>query len=261
MAVFRVIKDKNNPYVMKNTYYDFDSRLSLKAKGLMGIFLSRPDDWEFYHKEILKHCRDGKDSLNSAINQLIKTGYIERDLRRDENGKLLGGYNYTVYEMPKEYVNNSTCTKYTESGKTEIGENRNRKNPFSENPPLLNNELKLNNDINSSSKGNIEVFKYFEKCNFGLISPVLMEKIAADIEIYSKEWVIKAAECADLAGKHNYNYVKGILENWKANGGIKEKKDRQKKNKSKKVDKFNDFDQRDYSKKELDDLEKKLLGW
>nr|WP_269205497.1 DnaD domain protein [Clostridium botulinum] len=211
---------------MKNTFYDFDERLSLKAKGLMGIFLSRPDDWKFYHKEILKHCKDGKDSLNSAINELIKAGYIERVFNRDKTGKLLGGYNYTVYEVPKEHLDNSACTKTADCGKTEIGENRIRKKPFSENPPLLNNELKLNNEFNSSSsKGNIEVFKYFEKCGFGLLSPVMIEKIATDIEIYSKEWVMKAAEFADEAGKHNYNYVKGILENWKANGGIKEKKE------------------------------------
>ncbi|MBY6900226.1 DnaD domain protein [Clostridium botulinum] len=228
MAVFRVIKDKNNPYVIKNTYYDFDSRLSLKAKGLMGIFLSRPDNWKFYNKEILKHCKDGKDSLNSAINELIKAGYIERDLKRDTKGKLLGGYDYSVYEVPKEYLDNSACTKITECGKPEIGETQNRENPFSENPPLLNNELILNNDINSSSnssKGNMEVFKHFEKCNFGLLSPMIIEKIAADIELYSKEWVMKAAEISDEAGVHRYDYVKSILERWKANGRIKEKKE------------------------------------
>ena len=88
-----------------------------------------------------------------------------------------------------------------------------------------NNDNNDNNDNKSScsSKGNIEVFKYYEKCNF-LLSPMLIEKIAADIEIYSKEWLMKAAEVADENGKHNYNYVRGILENWKANG-IKQKKE------------------------------------
>ena len=232
MPVFRVNKDKENPYMMVNKFFIHDNRLSLKAKGLMSIFLSRPDDWEFYHKEILKHCRDGKDSFNSALSQLIETGYIKRDLRRDENGKLLGGYNYTVYETPMEISEKDIAsTESTESGKTEIGKNRYREKPISENPPLLNKELKLNNDLklnketttnkSSGSKGNIEVFKYFEKCGFGLLSAIMLEKIASDIEIYGKEWVMKAAEVADGAGKHNYNYVKGILENWKTNG-IKE---------------------------------------
>lgn len=43
-----------------------------------------------------------------------------------------------------------------------------------------------------------------------------------------------------------------------------EKQDKQKKEYKKypkKESTFNDFDQRDYSKEQLDDLEKKLLGW
>lgn len=187
MAVFRVIKDKDNPYVTKNTFYDFDPRLSLKAKGLMGIFLSRPDDWRFYHKEILKHCKDGKDSLNSAINELIKVGYIERDLSRDAKGKLLGGYDYTVYEVPKEYLDNSACTKTTECGKTEIGKTRIREKPFSENPPLLINELilsneyKLNNEC-SSRNDRDEIINYY--CNKALTTELHLKP--AEIKTINK---------------------------------------------------------------------------
>ncbi len=229
LAVFRVVKDKDNPYIMINKYYIYDNRLSLKAKGLISYFLSRPDDWEFYQNEILKHCTDRKDSLSNAINELVQAGYIERTFKRGEKGKLKGGYDYAVHEIPNSLTQEkNTCTKEaTESGFSEIEETRNRENPKSENPPLLNNESKLSNEIdNSSSKDNIEVFKYFEKCNFGLLSPMLMEKIAADIEIYGPTWVMKAAEIADEESKHTYSYVKGILENWKAKGKItlKEKK-------------------------------------
>ena len=221
MAVFRVIKDKENPYIMINKYYIYDDRLSLKAKGLMSYFLSRPNNWEFYQNEILKHCTDKKDSVAKAINELVQFGYIERDFKRGEKGILKGGYDYTVHEIPNIITNEeNTCTKeVTESGFTETGKNRNRKNPKSVNPPLLNNEYKLNNEINSSSsKGNVEVFKHFEQCGFGLLSPVMMEKIAIDIELYGSTLVMKAAEKSDEAGKHRYDYVKGILENWKANG-------------------------------------------
>ncbi|APC80684.1 TPA: DnaD domain protein [Clostridium botulinum] len=232
MAVFRVIKDKQNPYIMVNKYFVYDNRLSLKSKGLMSYFLSRPDDWNFYQSEILKHCRDKRDSISKAINELESAGYIERILRRDSKGKLLGGYDYNIFEIPQFIKDNSeACTKHTESGKAEIGKNRNRENPNSDNPLLLSNDKKLNNDNkvnnktitnnkNGSSKGNVEVFKHFERCNFGILSPMIMEKIAADIGLYSKEWVMKAAEIADESGKHSYKYIKGILENWKINGGV-----------------------------------------
>ncbi len=67
MAVFRVIKDKENPYVMLNKYFVYDGRLSLKAKGLMSYFLSRPDNWEFYSSEIekkLQRWRKGYKNSN-----------------------------------------------------------------------------------------------------------------------------------------------------------------------------------------------------
>lgn len=81
----------------------------------------------------------------------------------------------------------------------------------------IDKELQLDNK-SSSSKGNLEVFKHFEKCGF-IISPILMEQIAADIDIFSKEWLMDAAKEAMNRGKiNNYKYVLGILQNWSANG-------------------------------------------
>lgn len=154
LAILRVIKDKDNPYIMLNKYYIYDERLSLKAKGLMSYFLSRPDNWEFYSSEILQHCKDKKDSVSRAIKELINAGYIEREYKRDSNGKLAGGYDYSIHEVPQEIKpNNEVCTLTgTEIGKTEIGKNRNRGKPNSENPPLLNNEYILNNELELINK-------------------------------------------------------------------------------------------------------------
>ncbi|HBJ2602319.1 TPA: hypothetical protein LA751_001599 [Clostridium botulinum] len=63
-----------------------------------------------------------------------------------------------------------------------------------------------------SGKSNIDVFKHLEKCNF-IMSTMLMEKIAVDIEIYGHSEVMKAAEISDENSKHSYNYLKGVLEN------------------------------------------------
>ena len=268
MTVFRVNKDKENPYMMVNKFFIHDNRLSLKAKGLMSYFLSRPDDWEFYVSEIKKHTTDKETSISNAIKELIENGYIKRTSKREENGKFKGGYDYEVYETPVNIVSNETaCTEYEpklenpESGKSRTGEI-----PNWENQRLLNNDIKLNNDntTNKSSSccGNLEVFKTFERCGFGLLSPMLMEKIAADIEIYSAEWVKEAAEIADSQGKHTYAYVKGILENWKANGKnsseFKKSKSRKSSNSKNKKDTFNNFEQRSYN---FEELETDLIGW
>ena len=148
MTVFRVNKDKENPYMMVNKFFIHDNRLSLKAKGLMSYFLSRPDDWEFYVSEIKKHTTDKETSISNAIKELIENGYIKRTSKREENGKFKGGYDYEVYETPVNIVSNETaCTEYEpklenpESGKSRTGEI-----PNWENQRLLNNECLLNNE-------------------------------------------------------------------------------------------------------------------
>lgn len=186
MAVFRVVKDKENPYIMINKHYIYDKRLSLKAKGLMSYFLSRPDDWEFYQAEILNHCTDKKDSLSKGIKELENAGYIRRTFKRDSSGKLKGGYEYEIYETPCE-ISESELIETPDAdlpkpGKTEIGENRNREIPVSENPPLLNNDSLLNKDslLNNevSSRGIDEIIRYYcSKANIleVNISPVEFE--------------------------------------------------------------------------------------
>ncbi|EHI99954.1 primosome, DnaD subunit [Clostridium sp. DL-VIII] len=64
---------------------------------------------------------------------------------------------------------------------------------------------------------NNEVFKHFEKCGF-IMSPKLMEFIAADIKVYSAKWLIDAATESMKRGKINYKYLLAILQNWKADG-------------------------------------------
>ena len=65
---------------------------------------------------------------------------------------------------------------------------------------------------------NTQVFKHFEKCGF-IVTGMLIEQIAADIEIYSAKWLMDAASEAVQRGKiNNYKYVLGILQNWMSKG-------------------------------------------
>jgi hypothetical protein len=161
MSVFRVKKDKENPYVMVNRYYIYDNRLSLKAKGLMSYFLSRPDDWEFYVEEIKTHTTDKETAITSAIKELLNAGYIKRDIKRNEHGKFAGGYDYIVHEVPIEVASDevlpesdfSPIWENPESGKSRTGENPNRENPILlNNERIPNNDCSLNNDSCCSSE-------------------------------------------------------------------------------------------------------------
>ena len=178
MAIFRAIKNKN--YTIIHNGFLTDNKLSLKAKGLLAYFLSKPDDWNFYTSEISQNCKDGKDSISTAIKELISLGYVERFRWRDEEGKFVGGYNYFVYERSKRIENSGGYedSKICESKEENINiENPNsekailikpnsekptRENPKSvnhnmvkpnpEKPPLLNTESKLNTECILNTK-------------------------------------------------------------------------------------------------------------
>lgn len=77
---------------------------------------------------------------------------------------------------------------------------------------------------------NIKVVKHFEKCGF-ILTAKLLEFIDADIEIYSAEWIIDAAnECVKRGKINNYGYLTGILQNWQTKGKDKELNDENKSN-------------------------------
>lgn len=135
MSTFRIHKSKN--YTVMSNHHFQNENLSLRAMGLLSYMLSKPDDWKFSVEGIASKCRDGKDSVRSAVNELIDNGYIVRRSRvRDDSGHLKEAV-YDVYESPKE---NPDFTSETQ----EIEQKINTKNlpkeqtdhPIAENPPL-----------------------------------------------------------------------------------------------------------------------------
>ena len=65
--VFRVERNKN--FTVMANYHLKDKRLSLKAKGLMSVMLSLPDDWNYNMKGLARLSKDGLDSVRSTVNE------------------------------------------------------------------------------------------------------------------------------------------------------------------------------------------------
>ena len=97
MAVFRV--EKTRDYTVMSNHHLRNHNLSLKAKGLLSQMLSLPEEWDYTLEGLAKLNGDGKDSIRSAVQELEKTGYIQRRRTKDENGKF-GGNEYVIYEQP-----------------------------------------------------------------------------------------------------------------------------------------------------------------
>ena len=73
--------------------------LSLKAKGLLSLMLSLPEDWDYTVKGLAYICKDGIDSINGAIKELETTGYMSRQRVRNDRGQLTTT-EYTIREYP-----------------------------------------------------------------------------------------------------------------------------------------------------------------
>lgn len=99
MSVFRV--EKNGNFTVMSNHHLKDPSLSLKAKGLLSIMLSLPDNWDYSLRGLAALSKDGIDSVSSTVNSLIKAGYVMRSRTRATRGRL-SDVEYTVYEFPQK---------------------------------------------------------------------------------------------------------------------------------------------------------------
>ena len=154
MAIYRIHKEDN--YVIVDKAFLLNEKISLKAKGLLALLLSYPDDWQFYEAEIVQHAADKANSLSSGLKELIENGYIVRKLGKDETGKFKG-YEYHIYEKPitEKPIMEKPITEnpITEKPITEkpITEKPITENPITENPVLLNNKDTKNKDTKNKN--------------------------------------------------------------------------------------------------------------
>lgn len=68
MAVFRVEKTKD--FTIMSNHHLRNTELSLKAKGLLSLMLSLPEDWDYTTKGLAHICKDGVDSITTALKEL-----------------------------------------------------------------------------------------------------------------------------------------------------------------------------------------------
>lgn len=151
MSVFRIHKTKN--FTIMSNYHFKEKEMSLKAKGLLSLMLSLPDDWNYNISGLVKLSKDGKDSVMSALGELEKFGYLRRDRTTDNKGRF-SGIIYNIFEEPQP--ENPVAEEQNAETQKEGKQN-------AENPPQLNTKLtnNLNNKElnNKTTKENVSIFE------------------------------------------------------------------------------------------------------
>ena len=99
MAIFRVEKQRN--YTVMSNHHLNDRSLSLKAKGLLSLMLSLPEDWDYTTQGLAHICKEGRAGISACIQELEANGYVIRERIRNPNGQL-GAIEYTILEQPRE---------------------------------------------------------------------------------------------------------------------------------------------------------------
>lgn len=100
MAVFRVNKSKN--YTVMSNMHLRDKSLSLKAKGLLSIMFSLPEDWDYSIRGLVAICKEGESAVSSGLDELKAAGYLRITKVPPTPGTNQFSYIYDVFEEPLE---------------------------------------------------------------------------------------------------------------------------------------------------------------
>ncbi len=151
MSIVRVHKTAN--FTVMSNYHFKERKMSLKAKGLLSLMLSLPDDWNYSVSGLVTLSKDGKDGVMSALGELEDFGYLLRVRTTDKRGRF-SGIEYNIYEHPQEKK---------PIAENPISDNQTAENANTENPPQLN--TKLTKDLSNkelkklNTKSNLEDFE------------------------------------------------------------------------------------------------------
>ena len=155
MPVFRV--EKSRDFTVMSNHHLRNRNMSLRAKGLLSLMLSLPEDWDYALKGLASISMEGVDAIRTVIRELEALGYLERRRKRNEKGQLKDA-EYIIHERPIENMNQKQEPQqpmFTQPTPHE---------PISENPvldkPVSEGTTQLNTNISNTKELNTDVNNY-----------------------------------------------------------------------------------------------------
>lgn len=189
MAVLR--KSKKSDYTIVDNNIFKNSKLTLKAKGMICTMLSLPDNWQFSEEGLAQLSNDSRTGIRSTLNELMEYGYLTRKQLKNDAGKFTN-MEYTIYEEP--LYQKPTSEKPT----TQIVHNK-----------ILNNK-ELNNKYITTTD---TIYDFLQENGFTL-TPIQLEIVNQWKDDELTRYAIKKAV---LNNKFNINYINTILNSYQKN--------------------------------------------
>ena len=82
-----------------SNYHLKDTGLTLKAKGLLSMMLSLPDEWNYTTRGLASICKESVETIGKTLRELESAGYLTRRQLRGKNGRITDT-EYTIFEKP-----------------------------------------------------------------------------------------------------------------------------------------------------------------
>lgn len=103
--IFKVKKTKD--YTVMSNHHLKNINLSLKAKGLLSVMLSLPENWDYSIAGLIQITNAGETAINSCLKELKNEGYLKVDklMPKKEGDVVIRSkieYVYTIYESPQK---------------------------------------------------------------------------------------------------------------------------------------------------------------
>lgn len=200
MAVFRVHKTRD--FTVMSNHHLRDRNLTLKAKGLLSVILSLPDDWKYSIAGLAAICKEGTSAVKSALQELTDAGYVTVTKlypNQTETGRI--EYVYDIHERPQAPRKQGIENLPLESQQVE-------------NQAQLSTEEPSTNESNTkeSSTKKETRHKYGEYKNV-LLSDTDMEKLQAEFPADWEERIERLSAYMASTGKSYKNHL-ATIRNW-----------------------------------------------
>jgi len=197
--------NKSDNYTVMSNYHLKDRYLSLKAKGLLSVVLSLPEDWEYSIQGLASISRENETSIKSALKELKENGYLvitKRMPNETKSGRI--EYEWDFYECSHAI----SRPMLTQTGKKQEIENQPLEILTLENQPQLN--TKESNTKESNTNG-MDIYGKPKSSRF--VTPSVEE-----VRTYCKERnnLVDPEKFVDYYSSNGWMVGKHKMVDWKA---------------------------------------------
>jgi len=223
-TIFRVVKNKENPYAQIDRRVIENADLSFKARGILIYLLSKPDGWEVNMVDINNRSTDGMAAVRSGVKELQAAGYLKHERIHNQDTGVIAKHIWAVYESPIAPHSDIHNVDTPPMGV----DNHNAISHIVDNPHygeshLSNKVLKKELTTTDTSK---EVFRTYQS-EIGVLTPRISDSLGLwlDDPTCPSEWIVDVIKIAADQNKRNWAYCEAILKRWVIEGKTSVKKD------------------------------------